>query len=129
MPSVSENFNLADVDPNVVVVEAELGIHSATNFYKGLVCEDIIAEGGLFIATYKLVDVGQAVKVRVALPGEYEFEALGVVQWVKDFVHSGSADQLSPGFGVKFTHISREAKQLVYRYVRNRDPLFHDDLM
>ena len=33
-----------------------------------------------------------------------------------------------PGFGAQFTEITPEARQLVYRYVRNREPMFHDDL-
>jgi hypothetical protein len=33
-----------------------------------------------------------------------------------------------PGYGVRFTEISKEARQLVYRYVRNREPLFYDDI-
>jgi len=32
------------------------------------------------------------------------------------------------GFGARFTQITPEARQLIYRYVRNREPLFHDDL-
>ena len=32
-----------------------------------------------------------------------------------------------PGFGAQFTAITAEARQLVYRYVRNREPLFYDD--
>ena len=32
-------------------IEAALGAHSATNFYKGLSGGDIVASGGLFVAT------------------------------------------------------------------------------
>jgi hypothetical protein len=106
--------------------EAELGAHSSTNFYKGLSGNDVIDSGGIFIATYNIPDVGQPLAVKVCLPGGYEFEAAAVVRWTRDSPQSG-ADS-SPGFGAQFTQISAEGRQLVYRYVRNREPLFYDDL-
>jgi hypothetical protein len=107
-------------------VNAELGVHSATNFYKGLSGNDVIDSGGIFIATYNIPSVGQPLSVKVSLPGGYEFEASAVVRWTRDSPQSG-ADS-SPGFGAQFTQISAEGRQLVYRYVRNREPLFYDDL-
>ncbi len=106
--------------------EAELGAHSSTNFYKGLSGNDVIDSGGIFIATYNIPSVGQPLSVKVCLPGGYEFEASAVVRWTRDSPQSG-ADS-SPGFGAQFTQISAEGRQLVYRYVRNREPLFYDDL-
>jgi hypothetical protein len=111
---------------NAIRVEAELGAHSTTNFYKGLSGNDVIDSGGIFIATYQIPRVGQELVIRVSMPGGYEFEALGVVRWSRDAPSSGGADS-SPGFGAQFTSITPEARQLVYRYVRNREPLFHDD--
>jgi hypothetical protein len=107
-------------------IEAELGAHSVTNFYKGLSGNDVIDSGGIFIATYQLPKIGQNVVVKVSMPGGYEFEAVGVVRWTRDASSSGSDSP--PGFGAQFTQISPEGRQLVYRYVRNREPLFHDDL-
>lgn len=106
--------------------EAELGAHSATNFYKGLSGNDVVDSGGIFIATYNIPPVGQELSIKVSMPGGYEFEAVGVVRWTRDSPQSG-ADS-SPGFGAQFTQISPDARQLVYRYVRNREPLFYDDL-
>jgi hypothetical protein len=106
--------------------EAELGAHSPTNFYKGLSGNDVIDSGGIFIATYNIPDVGVPLMVKVCLPGGYEFEAAAIVRWTRDSPQSG-ADS-SPGFGAQFTQISAEGRQLVYRYVRNREPLFYDDM-
>jgi hypothetical protein len=108
------------------VATAELGAHSPTNFYKGLSGNDIIEHGGLFVSTYKLPKIGQPVRLKVSLPGGYEFEANAVVRWRRE--PSDSGDAAPPGFGAQFTEITPEARQLVYRYVRNREPLFHDDL-
>ncbi len=107
-------------------IEAELGAHSSTNFYKGLSGNDVIDSGGIFVATYQIPAMGQPLSLRVSMPGGYEFEALGVVRWTREAPNSGSDGQ--PGFGAQFTQITPEGRQLVYRYVRNREPLFHDDL-
>ncbi len=107
-------------------VDAELGAHSATNFYKGLSGNDVIESGGIFVATYSIPQLGQSLVLKVSLPGGYEFEAKGVVRWTRDLRGAGS--DAAPGFGAQFTEISPEGRQLVYRYVRNREPLFHDDL-
>jgi Tfp pilus assembly protein PilZ len=107
-------------------VEAELGAHSSTNFYKGLSGNDVIDSGGIFVSTYQIPHIGQTLSMRVSMPGGYEFEAIGVVRWTRDAPNSGSDGQ--PGYGAQFTQITPEGRQLVYRYVRNREPLFHDDL-
>ncbi len=107
---------------NAPVISADLGAHSPTNFYKGLSGNDIIDHGGLFVSTYVPPKLGSPVRLKVSLPGGYEFEANAVVKWVRE--QGGDAP---PGFGAQFTQITPEARQLVYRYVRNREPLFHDD--
>jgi hypothetical protein len=108
------------------VVNADLGTHSPTNFYKGLSGNDIIDHGGLFVSTYMVPKIGTPVRLKVSLPGGYEFEANAVVAWSREASDAGY--DAPPGFGAKFTQITQEARQLVYRYVRNREPLFHDDL-
>jgi uncharacterized protein (TIGR02266 family) len=109
------------------IVNAELGTQSATNFYKGLSGNDIIDHGGLFVSTYMVPKIGTSVRLKVSLPGGYEFEANAVVAWSRE-ASDGGGEAAPPGFGAKFTQITQEARQLIYRYVRNREPLFHDDL-
>ena len=108
-------------------VEAALGAHSATNFYKGLAGGDIVASGGLFVATYQAPEVGQPLLLKVTMPGGYAFEAKGVVAWRRDVQVSSTAPGETPGFGAQFSEISDEGRGLIQRYVRNREPLFHDD--
>jgi Tfp pilus assembly protein PilZ len=108
--------------------EAALGAHSPTNFYKGLSGNDVIESGGLFVATYQIPTIGTQILLHVSLPGGYEFESQAVVRWTREAPNSGVGPQEAPpGFGAQFTQISQEGRQLVYRYVRNREPLFHDD--
>jgi hypothetical protein len=108
------------------IVNADLGTHSATNFYKGLSGNDVVDHGGLFVSTYMIPQIGAPVRLKVSLPGGYEFEANAVVRWSRDPSEGGG--DAPPGFGAQFTAITQEARQLVYRYVRNREPLFHDDM-
>lgn len=109
--------------PGQTVVEANLGAHSPTNFYKGLSGNDVIADGGLFVATYNIPKMGSSIWLRVTLPGGYDFEAEAEVRWVRE---TGMGDS-PPGFGAQLVALSAEARQLIQRYVRNREPLFHDD--
>jgi hypothetical protein len=108
---------------NLQLVNADLGAHSATNFYKGLSGNDIFDHGGLFVSTYVLPKLNTPVRLKVSLPGGYEFEANAMVKWTRE---DGGADA-PPGFGAAFTAITPEAKQLVLRYVRNREPILYDD--
>jgi len=110
------------------LVEAELGTHSVSNFYRGLSGNDIVESGGIFVSTYNIPEIGQQLRVRVSLPGGLEFEAIGVVRWVREARESMASDISPPGFGLQFTNISAEGRNLIYRYVRNREPMFHDDL-
>jgi hypothetical protein len=114
------------IDPNLAIVNADLGAHSTTNFYKGLAGNDIIEHGGIFVSTYKSPALGTSIRLRISLPGGYEFEAQGIVKWRRE--NEGEGGGATPGFGAQFTNIAPEAKHLIYRYVRNREPLFHDDL-
>jgi len=106
-------------------IEAALGAHSPTNFYKGLSGNDVVDAGGIFVATYQIPKMGTNIALHISLPGGYEFHAQAVVRWTRE--PSSVSDGSSPGFGAQFTSISQEGRQLVYRYVRNREPLFHDD--
>lgn len=112
--------------PGQLRLEAALGAHSPTNFYKGLSGNDVVDAGGIFVATYQIPRIGTPLVLKVSLPGGYEFEAQAVVRWTRE--PASVSDGSQPGFGAQFTVISPEGRQLVYRYVRNREPLFHDDL-
>jgi Tfp pilus assembly protein PilZ len=108
------------------VIVVELGTRSASNFYKGLAGNDVIEHGGVFVATYKIPKIGSTVSLHVLLPGNYELRAVAQVQWVRE--PRGGGSDTEPGFGARIIDISPEGRQLVYRYARNREPLFYDDL-
>ena len=111
--------------PPAGTIEAELGAHSASNFYKTLSGNDIVDHGGIFVATYNVPQLGSRVSLRVHLPGGYHFDCGGLVKWTRDAADNPDSP---PGFGAQFQGMSAEQRQLVQRYVRNREPLFYDDL-
>lgn len=113
-----------DIPADALHVEANLGAHSPTNFYKGLSGNDVVNDGGLFVATYDIPPMDALLCIQVNMPGGYDFQALAQVRWTRE----SEAGDAPPGFGCAFTSISAEARRLVDRYVSNREPLFHDDL-
>ena len=121
--SLRDEATTVPATPSAGRIDVELGIHSASNFYKGLSGNDVIEHGGIFVATYKALKLGASVNLRVLLPGDYELHAIGVVQWTR-----AAGDGSEPGFGARFSQITPEGRQLVYRYARNREPIFYDDL-
>jgi len=112
------------VPVGAIPLVVSLGAYSQSNFYKGLSGNDVVDDGGLFVATYDLPATGSSLWLTVHMPGGYEFEALALVKWSRA---TGVGDA-PPGFGCVFRSLSNDARQLVYRYARNREPLFHDDL-
>lgn len=103
----------------------DLGLQSASNFYRGLSGDDVVDGGGLFVATYDLPDPGAPVRLRIRMAGGYEFEVNGVVRWRRE--PGRALDDAPAGFGARITAIAPQARELVSRYVRNREPIFHDD--
>jgi hypothetical protein len=115
----------ATIAPPPGTIEAELGAHSPSNFYKTLSGNDIVDHGGIFVATYNVPRLNTRIVIRVHLPGGYYFDAQAVVKWVRDM---GDNSDAPPGFGAQLLGVTAEHRQLIMRYVRNREPLFYDDL-
>ncbi len=111
--------------PSANTVEAELGAHSPSNFYKTLNGNDVVDHGGIFVATYNVPKINARIQLRVHLPGGYFFDCGGIVKWTRE---SRDNPDAPPGFGAQLQGVSQEQRQLIQRYVRNREPLFYDDL-
>lgn len=110
-------------------VEVALGTNSVSNLYRGLDGDDVIEHGGIFVATYNVLPIGQQLALRVLFPGGYELEASGIVHWIRQArgVVSQTSETMHPGYGVRFLQLSDEGRALVARYARNREPIFYDD--
>lgn len=113
----------ADMELNLSF-EIDLGKDSEHNFYTGLT--NNISEGGVFISTTQVLDLGTKIKFPLALPGMMEAEPVeGEVRWVR---REGRAEENVPsGIGVQFTKISKNLQMRINQYIRKRDSIFYDD--
>jgi uncharacterized protein (TIGR02266 family) len=102
-------------------LEANVGATTESNFFVGFSGD--ISEGGVFVATYLTVEVGQKVEVLVTLPGGFEKTIPGTVRFVRDPMDMDS----EPGIGVRFDRLDEEARELILRFIRKRPPLFYDE--
>ena len=103
-------------------IEAEVGLHSETNFYTGF-SEDI-STGGIFIATYNLKAIGARLQVSFSLPGgDRVIDAYGVVRWVREF--NETEPDVTPGMGVQFETLSQEDHDAIHEFVEERPTMFY----
>lgn len=120
----------SEPEPSVPLplMEVVLGPHTSSNFFKGLSSGHVIDAGGLFVATYSIPKLGTKLQFHVVLPGNCSFSAVAEVVWTRDTSPAARGLGSSPGFGARLVDVSADARELVRRYVTNREPLFYDDL-
>ena len=105
-------------------VDVELDVAGSSNLYRNLSGDDLFTGGGIFIATYeKPPPLGADVRVSLRFPTGPSCELSGNVAWVRDQL----GEDAPPGFGVRFSDLSEEARQLVQAYSEAREPLLRDD--
>ena len=95
---------------------------SEHNFFAGFT--ENISEGGLFIATHTLREVGTVIDIAFALPGREEpLRCMAEVRWVR--VYNASSDA-PPGLGLRFINLNDEDAAYIRRFVQKRSPIFWD---
>lgn len=104
-------------------LEAELGVHSDSNFYTDFL-GDITNHGGIFVATWTAVAIGTACEVELQFPGDLRADVQGVVRWRRQVTDVDSST--SPGLGVEITRANDEAWGLIKRFISKRDPIIQD---
>ncbi|MFO0625138.1 MAG: hypothetical protein U0325_05925 [Polyangiales bacterium] len=104
-------------------LEAELGVHSESNFYTDFL-GDITNHGGIFVATWTAVAIGTACEVELQFPGDLRADVQGVVRWRRQVTDVDSST--SPGLGVEITRANDEAWGLIKRFISKRDPIIQD---
>ncbi len=117
----------APVGPGAPVrIEAALGAHSPTNFLQGSERQRRdrrrwAVRRDLSDPAHRHAGAPQGGATRRLRVRGHRRGALGS----RNARHEPDAP---PGFGAQIVQITPEARQLVYRYARNREPLFHDDI-
>ena len=96
----------------------EVTMESDSHFFTGLSGD--LSRGGVFIATYQRLSVGDDVYLHFVLPSG-EVRVRGRVRWSRE----ASGDR-GPGFGVSFEDIPDEAKKAIEAFCDERPPLFYE---
>lgn len=105
------------------VVELDLSLGSAQNFYAGVV--ENVSVGGVFIATHLCRPVGEQVEITIHLTdGDEPVRGVGEVRWVRAL---SEPDDLPPGMGIRFVELSEGAREAIERFLeRTRLPSYPD---
>ena len=106
-----------------VRMQVKVDFGSQNNFYSGFSTN--LSDGGVFIATVKVVPIGTPMDLYFRLPSGDGVEATGVVRWVRE-VDDRQPDVL-PGLGVQFLNLTDEARAAINLFVKSREPMFYPD--
>jgi uncharacterized protein (TIGR02266 family) len=107
-------------DIAIDVEEFRVEFPHETQFFAGLSGD--VACGGLFVATYRVLPLGTAVRVRFELPDGVRVEAWGEVRWIREQDAAGARR----GLAIAFTDIAVEALRHASGFCLARPPLFLD---
>jgi uncharacterized protein (TIGR02266 family) len=106
-------------------MDVDVGLETESNFYTGL-SQDISA-GGVFVATSRVLPVGECITVRFSIPEwQTPIVARAEVRWTREVA---AIDQLDAptGMGLRFVGLSEDARGAIARFIEQRDAIFYDD--
>jgi uncharacterized protein (TIGR02266 family) len=105
------------------LLEIEVSLESDHNFFMGLT--ENISEGGLFIATHSLREVGTEIDLELHLPNVSEkIQARAVVRWLR--LYNDHSDT-PPGMGLQFLQLPSFAAFAIRDFVHCREALFWEE--
>jgi hypothetical protein len=103
---------------DTVDLSVEVDDASESNFFAPLSGE--VDEGGLFVCTWEVLEVGAELVLEIVLP-EGAARARGIVLFQRD-----PSEASSPGYGIALELLDPEAAGLVRAFCERREPLFYD---
>ncbi len=103
-------------------VEVVLGDQSETNFFTGF--SQDINQGGLFIATYNILNIGTNLLVKMFLTPQKTISLNAIVQWIRE--HHEDNEDVSPGMGVIFPNITAADQLAINHFMENNPPVYFD---
>jgi uncharacterized protein (TIGR02266 family) len=104
-------------------MEADVGFQSESQFYTGFTQD--ISEGGLFLATYDVKDIGSKIAVSFTLPDGHLVSSVGVVRWIREY--NSLTPDTHPGMGVQFSGLSDEDRHAIEGFLTQRPAMFYED--
>jgi uncharacterized protein (TIGR02266 family) len=106
-----------------MTMETDVGFQSESNFFTGFTQD--ISEGGLFIATYDVKEMGSEMAVSFTLPDGHFVSCVGVVRWIREY--NTLTPDVHPGMGVQFRELSDEDRKAIERFLTQRPAMFYED--
>jgi uncharacterized protein (TIGR02266 family) len=104
-------------------VTGSVDLESESNIYTGFTND--VSEGGVFIATDDLLDLGTRISIEFSLPDDPRpVRVRGSVRWLR--VENPNSD-FPPGMGIQFLDLADDDRHRIARFVELREPLFYDD--
>jgi uncharacterized protein (TIGR02266 family) len=101
-------------------LNVEVSLEGDHNFFVGF--SENVSEGGLFVATHSLREIGSVVHLSFQLPDRQRpIEVEAVVCWMRIFSETSDTP---PGLGLQFIDISDEDAHAIRGFVERRAPLF-----
>jgi uncharacterized protein (TIGR02266 family) len=98
-------------------LQVEVTLTSDSHFFVGLTND--ISNGGLFVSTYKPLEVGAKIELEFALP-EGTIRTKGTVRWRRE------SSEVGPGVGISFDELTPETAKMIQRFCASRPPLYYD---
>ena len=99
-------------------LDVELWFWSESNFYSDLSGNS--SQAGLFVATYRPLQPGQSVILRVGLFG-VRVELEGLVRWRR-----AASEHAPPGVGVALRNVPPNARRLIDAFCARRAPIYYE---
>lgn len=107
-----------------VSVKVGVTCSSDSNFFIGFT--ENISEGGLFLATYDLLPVGEQIELELQLPNHEEpIRTHAEVRWHRRLTDPQNGELV--GFGAKFMDLPVSDHAHLKDFIETREPLFHPE--
>ncbi len=105
-------------------LQVSVSSSSEHNFYTGFTQN--ISEGGIFVSTSQLLDVGTELAFEFVVdPDPEPIHVTGVVRWVREATEF--TKDVPPGMGIMFTNLTPEVSRSINDFIkRRRDSIFMD---
>lgn len=101
--------------------ELEVSVDLESNQDRYAVVTKNIGSGGVFVATSRVLQVGDVVTLSFNLPGSTEPLTVDAsVRWIRP----PGPDAGEGGMGLKFVNVSLDTTVIIQRYLRDKDPLY-----
>ena len=123
-PSTTKNHHLHKPVAKLVQLETYLIDGGADSFYTGF--SGKIEDGGIFITTWRFLDMYTPVEVTIHFPGGQTIRPRGAVEWIRE-TNPDISDTL-PGIGISFFDLKQFEHDLIDTWLLTHPPVFLDNV-